>query len=670
MRTSIRRWALVVVGLAFGCSDPAPAPVDASVSDAATDRTDAPSSDRTDAAPARAECNPLGYGEACMLPYPSAYYQGATLELPMAAMPVSSGALSNGGEPVPVNPAPWNRIDGFSPSSPILAYFPERIDPATLVPPDEIARSVTAMASTAIVDMETGERVVHFSEVDVSIRDGHPEDAQAVIIRPATRLKPGHRYAVAITNAAHTMAGRAPSISPGFRAILDGNTAGDARLARVAPRYTEIFAALARAGIQRTDLVLAWDFTTASERFLTGPVLSMRDTAMAMVGERGAGFTVSLVEENYNANILRRISGTFQVPRFLSDPTSDTGRIMRGADGAPVAMGMYNVNFVAMVPRSASTRGPLPLLLFGHGLFGSGAGELGLAADTQNYMQRFLNDQGFIAVATDWAGLSASDNLTAGLGLSDINYFPTIADRLQQALVNAMVLFRTSRAQFASHMAFAVDGRPALDTTRAYYYGISLGGIMGTSFLGYSPDCDRGVVNVAGGNWGMLLQRSSNFRAFEFAFGNYDNRIDRQLVLALAQSLFDTSDPINVAPHLLRDRLPGVPAKHVLYQYAVGDAQVNNLASESVLRSMDMPLLSPASRAAFGLRTVTDTQDSAVSVWDQHPMPLPPGTNSPAMSNSTHGGTRDIPALKEQIRRFLTPTGRVEQTCTGPCDPE
>ncbi len=664
MRTSIRRWALVVAGLSLGCSDPAPTPADA-----ASDRADASSTDRP-ATPTRAECNPLGYAEACMLPFPSAYYQGASLELPIAAMPISSGALSNAGEPVPINPAPWNRLDGFSPSSPLLAYFPERIDPSTLVRPDDIARSVTAAASTAIVDMETGERVVHFSEVDVSIRDGHPEDVQAVIIRPAARLKPGHRYAVAITNAAHTTAGRAPAISPGFRAILDGSTSGDARLARVAPRYEAIFAALARAGIQRSDLVLAWDFTTASERFLTAPVLAMRDAAMSMVGERGAGFTVSLVEENYNANILRRISGTFQVPRFLSDPASDTGRIVRGADGAPTAMGMYNVNFVAMVPRSAATRGPLPLLLFGHGLFGSGAGELGLAADTQNYMQRFLNDQGFIAVATDWAGLSSSDNLAAGLGLADLNYLPTITDRLQQALVNAMVLYRTSRAQFASHMAFAVEGRAALDASRAYYYGISLGGIMGTSFLGYSPDCDRGVVNVAGGNWGLLLQRSSNFAAFEFAFGNYDNRIDRQLVLALAQSLFDPSDPINVAPHLLRDRLAGVPAKHVLYQYAVGDAQVNNLASESVLRTMDIPMLSPAARSPFGIRAVTDAQDSAVSVWDQHPTPLPPGTNAPAMSNSTHGGARDIPALKEQIRRFLTPTGRVEQTCAGPCDPE
>lgn len=651
-----------------GCTDPAPTntPADASA-DAASDASPDASPDAPATLPSRAECNPLGYDRACLLPFPSAYYQGATLELPMAALPVSLGRLSNGNEPAPLNPAAWNRLDGFSPSAPLLAYFPERIDPRTLIPPADLARSVTAMGSTAIVDMTTGERVAHFSEVDATAGEGEP---QVVILRPALRLQPGRRYAVAITRAVRTTAGGTPTVSPGFRAVLDGAASTDMRLNRVAPRYQEIFAALGRAGIQRADLLLAWDFTTASERFLTGPVVAMRDRAMAMVGERGAGFTVSLVENDYNANILRRVTGTFQVPLFLTAADTETGQIARDPDGTPRVVRMQNVPFVAMIPRSATTRGPLPMLQFGHGLLGSGAGELGTASATGNYMQRFLNEQGFIAVATDWTGLSSADNATAGLAIADFNYLPTITDRLQQSLVNAMVLFRTARAQFAAHEAFAVGGRPALDATRAYYYGISLGGIMGTSLLGYSPDCDRGVVNVAGGNWGLLLQRSSNFRGFEFAFRDYTDRVDRQVLLSLAQSLFDPSDPINAAPHLLRDRLPGTPEKHVLYQYAVDDAQVNNLASDTVVRSMQIPLMLPSPRTPFGLPTTMGPADSALTIWDEHPTPAPPGTNEPSPNNSTHGSVRDLAALKTQITRFLQPTGRVEHTCDGPCDPQ
>jgi len=661
MRSSVSFTALVAL---LGCSDPAPRP---SPTDGGSDaHTDASPNDVHTALPSRMECNPLGYDRACLLPFPSAYYQGATLSLPMAALPVSLGRLSNGNKPSPLNPAAWNRVDGFSPSGALLAYFPERIDPRTLIPPGDLARSVTPMGSTAIVDMTTGERIAHFSEVDVTAAEGEP---QVVILRPALRLQPGRRYAVAITRAVRTTSGATPTISPGFRALLDGATPTDPRLARVAPRYPEIFAALERAGIQRSDLLLAWDFTTATERFLTGPVLAMRDRAMAMVGPRGAGFTVTRVEENFSERILRRITGTFQVPLFLTATDSDTGQLARDPDGTPRIVRMHDVPFVAMIPRSATTRGPLPLLQFGHGLLGSGAGELGGPMPV-SYMQRFLDEQGFIAVATDWTGLSASDNATAGLAVSDFNYLPTLTDRLQQALVNAMVLFRTARAQFATHAAFAVEGRSVLDATRAYYYGISLGGIMGTSFLGYSPDCDRGVVNVAGGNWGMLLQRSSNFRGFEFAFRDYPDRVDRQVLLSLAQTLFDPSDPINVAPHMLRDRLPGTPEKRILYQYAVDDAQVNNLASDTVVRSMQLPVMLPSTRVPFGLPTTMGPADSALTIWDERPMPAPPGTNEPAMPNSTHGSIRDLPALKRQIVRFLQPMGRVEHTCDGPCDPQ
>lgn len=658
----------LTLALAAGCSDPAPAS-DAAVDRAATDAsTDASTDGQSADAGPRSECNPLGAPEACLLPFPSAYYQGDTVQLPPAAMPVSLGRLSHGGTPAPLDPAPWNRLDGFSPTMPLLAYFAERIDPATLVPPTAIERSVTAMASTAIVDMETGERVAHFSEVDATVMPGEP---QVVILRPTQRLKPAHRYAVAITRAVRTMAGAMPTVPAGFQAILDNAPNRDPRLARVASRYTDIFAALGRAGIQRTDLLLAWDYSTASERYLTGPVVAMRDIAMTMVGERGAGVNVTLVEDNYNATILRRVTGTFQVPQFLTATDADDGRIARNPDGTPRVVRMNNVPFVAMIPRSAMTRGPLPLLQFGHGLLGSAAGELGTAAQPTNYMQRFLNDYGFIAVATDWTGLSSGDTTTAGLALSDFNYLPTLTDRLQQALVNAMVLFRTARGQFAGIDAFSVGGTRVLDTTRAYYYGISLGGIMGTSFLGYSPDCDRGVVNVAGGNWSMLLQRSSNFGGFEFAFRDYTDRVERQVLLSLSQTLFDTSDPINVAPHLFRDRLPGTPEKRVLYQYAVDDAAVHNLASDSVVRSMGtLPLMLPSARQPFGIPTTMMPADSALSIWDEHPMPRPPGTNQPAMVNNTHGSIRDLMALKEQIRRFLAPMGRVEHTCDGPCDPQ
>ena len=269
-----------------------------------------------------------------------------------------------------------------------------------------------------------------------------------------------------------------------------------------------------------------------------------------------------------------------------------------------------------------------------------------------------------------WTGLSFADITTAIHALSDFNYLPAITDQLQQSLVNAMVLFRTGRAQFGDHAAFQVAGRSAFDPTRAYYYGISLGGIMGTSVMGYSTDLTRGVLNVPGGNWGLLLQRSSNFALYSLAFNDYADTAEQQVLFNLAQSLFDTADSINVAPHLLSDRLPGVPEKHLLFQEAVNDASVNNLTTELLARVGNIPVLLPSPRTPFGLTTTMGPADSALTVWDEHPMPAPPGTNQPAQNNPTHGTVRALPALIRQITTFRTPTGQVTHTCDGPCDPQ
>lgn len=661
MRTSLRAVVLVALGSLVGCSDPAPVtPADSGVP---ADRGAV-----TDAATVRMECNPLGFPEACLLPFPSAYYQAdnGQLALPPAAMPVSTGRTSNGSDPVALNPAPWNRLDGFSPSGALSIYFPERVDPASLVPHTELARSLTPAASTALVDMTSGQRVLHFAEVDATAREGRP---QVLIIRPMVRLIPGHRYAVAVTTAVRAVGGGALTVPPGFAAVRAGNTAGDPRLARVAPRYAEIFAALDRAGVQRDSLALAWDYTTASERWLTGPVVGMRDAALTMVGERGMGFTVTQVEEDFNVNILRRITGTIRVPSFING-VADEARLNRGADGAPQFVRVVDVPFVAMVPRSAMTRGPMPLIQFGHGLLGSAVGELGGPMDTNNYVQRFINEQGFVVIATNWTGLSFPDITSAIHALSDFNYIPAITDQLQQALVNAMVLYRTGRAQFGEHAAFQVSGRATFDPARAYYYGISLGGIMGTSFMGYSPDCARGVLNVPGGNWGLLLQRSSNFALYSLAFNDYESPAEQQVLINLAQSFFDASDPVNVTSHLLADRLPGVPEKSVLFQEAVNDAAVNNLATEMVLRGANVPLLVPSPRTPYGFTTTMGPAPSALTIWDESAAPAPPGTNQPAMNNPTHGTARTIDALKRQIVTFLAPAGQVTHTCDGPCDPQ
>ena len=50
------------------------------------------------------------------------------------------------------------------------------------------------------------------------------------------------------------------------------------------PHMDAIFNTLQGAGVNRSDLYLAWDFTVASEQSLTGPMLHLRDDAFAKLG--------------------------------------------------------------------------------------------------------------------------------------------------------------------------------------------------------------------------------------------------------------------------------------------------------------------------------------------------------------------------------------------------
>ncbi|MDP3278512.1 MAG: hypothetical protein Q8Q09_25200 [Deltaproteobacteria bacterium] len=654
---------------------------DADASDAQSDaslRADVPSDEPdADASAATASvglaCNPLGFSPTCAFPFPSTYYlaedrataTGVRVAIPEGALPAS--LATSGSEGITFDPRELNRRDGFSPAGPFVLWFPERIDPATLVAASALDRSVLPQATTALVDMTTGERVPHFAEIDTL---ASARQRQTLVIRPMRRLAPGRRYAVAISRGVRAVGGGFLSVPPGFRAILDGSSASDPRLSRIASGYPAIFAALQRAGITRAELTLAFDVVTASERYLTDDVVRMRQQALDRVGPEGMGFSVTSIDEDFSSQILRRIRGTVRVPLFLTNGGGAGARLTRDADDHPVSSAFADVPFVAMIPRSAATAsGPLPLVLFGHGLFGAAEEAMGGPEGTA-YIQRIANEQGYVLVATNWTGLSMADISLALDALSDLNRLPLVTERLQQALINAMVLFRTARGQFGRDRAFQVQNRSSIDPARAYYYGISLGGIMGTSFLAHDPDCERGVVNVAGSTWSLLFQRNHGWTSFRVPIAmGYPTPDAQQLMLAIAQSFFDTTDPIHAAAHMFVDRLPGVPERKILYQITLGDSQVTNLGAFAAARTMALPLLTPSPAAPYGIEPRMGPLDSALAIWDEHPMSPPGDTNETPRPNMTHDTLRDRPTVREQIRRFLRPDGRVEHTCDGPCDP-
>jgi hypothetical protein len=627
-----------------------------------------------------AGCSPLRPRGACMMPYPNAIWldQDASTKTGyrVAFTPdlLSPSNLTG----APFDPTEYDRADGFSPATPILAYFEEKIDVHSLVGPDDPSKSLDPSAATVIVDMDGNALVPHFSELDLTASQDF--DRQAIMIRPTQRLRPNRRYAVAITTSIKTTAGGVPSSPPLFASIADNHPPeGDEKAARQAARMPAILASLKAAGIERSRLVVAWDFVTGSDEYLTSHVLKMRDLTLAAVGDEGLGFTIAKVEENpaSQPDLLRIVTGTFKTPQFLT--SVDTKRpetaLVRDASGQPMATGTYDAPFTLIVPKSALTKPPLALVLTGHGLLGRNTDVIELAANARA--------SGYVMFATDWIGLSALENPitpggngAAGEALTDINRVGYITDRLQQALVNAMVLGRTVRGKMAKDPILTSTGQPGgtpiADTGRYYYYGISLGGIMGGALMAYYPDIARGALNVPAGFWSLMFQRSSDWSIFELLLAGADHDfLDQQLFLAMIQMRFDFADPCTVAAHLLGDPLPGVPKKQILLQMSRGDTQVPNLATYAMARTEGIPLLAPSAVGdVFGLPQTSGPLPNALSVWDTHHLPYPPLTNAtPPGNNGAHEAVHPLAAAQAQVDHFFS-AGEVINTCDGACDPE
>src|SRR5262249_31909480 len=142
------------------------------------------------------------------------------------------------------------------------------------------------------------------------------EATRTVIIRPGIALEEGARYIVALRNMKD---GSGAIIQPNadFLAYRDNTPAADAIREARRPHMEDIFTTLAAAGVARDDLYLAWDFTVASERSTTERLLHIRDDAFTRLGSAAPAFVVSNVTDNVDSNIFRRVTGTFQVERYV-----------------------------------------------------------------------------------------------------------------------------------------------------------------------------------------------------------------------------------------------------------------------------------------------------------------------------------------------------------------
>ncbi|TJY64722.1 hypothetical protein E4T66_00280 [Sinimarinibacterium sp. CAU 1509] len=636
-------------------------------------------------------CDPIN-PEYCMFPWPNDHFTvaddasdtGRRLNLQLASMP--RNVLLK-----PLIPDEWNRNDGFSPGQLILARIPG-VDLATTgaVPITDIADSYRADQPIVVIDADTLQRQLIWSELDANIThttlcdlpdpvavaadlvgaaplgtllttvadtcnalglpdNPLPDPGPALMIRPARNFQEGHRYIVALRRLKDAD-GNLIEASPAFRIFRDNHVSDIAAIDDRRAHMEALFATLSKAGIERADLNLAWDFTVASTRNNSARALQMRDVAFDQLGAAAPTYSVDAVTDftpDENANIAREVSGSVAVPLFLNQPNGAAGsRLYYGLEvlgGNPDALpqvnpisGTMQADYTCRIPRAAydstdvataTAAVPARPALYGHGLLGSrdevGAGNVGDMGQEHN----------FVFCSVDWIGMSSGDTVNVLTILLDMSNFPSLADRAQQGFLNFMFLGRAMihADGFCSNAAFRVGDSCVIDRQQLYYDGNSQGGIMGGALVALSPDVRAGVLGVPGMNYSTLLRRSVDFDTYAaFMYSAYPASLDQSFVLSMIQMLWDRAEANGYVQHLRADDpLPNTPSKRVLLHPAFGDHQVSMWTAEVAARTIGAKIHCPAvvggsspqrgEKVLAGAHPQVEAEPEAVNIHRRHP---------------------------------------------------
>lgn len=143
-------------------------------------------------------------------------------------------------------------------------------------------------------------------------------------------------------------------------------------------------------------------------------------------------------------------------------------------------------------------------------------------------------------------GAPGPDGVIDGSGTYFINLQSLITsrDNLREAVSNLLTLSKT-----VTTLDLNGDGVADTDPNRVYYFGHSLGGIVGGTLLGVNSSIRAAVLANPGGGVGRLLDASKSFgpviSAGLSAAGLKEGSDDYETFLRFAQTLVDSGDPVN-----------------------------------------------------------------------------------------------------------------------------
>jgi pimeloyl-ACP methyl ester carboxylesterase len=326
----------------------------------------------------------------------------------------------------------------------------------------------------------------------------------------------------------------------------------------------------------------------------------------------------------------RMTFGSYSSPQFLVGgmviPNTPTG-----AD-VPLPATSARIYFHAYLPTGPTPARGFPVVIVGHGY---GGGRFRTAASIAST----LASAGFASIAIDAVGHGYGPQTTLLIKTKNgaVNELPAAGrgvdfdgngildpgegcylyagsqviigrDCWRQTALDTMQLVRAIQAG----IDLTGVGRPELDGNRIFYVGHSMGAAVGTILNAVEPGIQAAALNAGGGTtmdlgrWGgnplaiailglrkpVLLNLPGPDYDMDWPLRDQPAKIIKVPGAVAIQEFAEriewntmSGDPLAYAPHLRTAPLANVPAKHILYQFGLGDRQALNPYETNEIRA-------------------------------------------------------------------------------------
>ena len=448
-----------------------------------------------------------------------------------------------------------NALSGFGSQGGYLLRFS-----APVVGPPQGANATVDDAGWQlwVVDGESATRVPF--ETDIF------EDNTTFILYPLQPLPLGAQAVLAVTTAAEDAEGGCIAPAEATRDLLTGR----GTRAEHSARYID---ALGAVGLTPSEISALTVFRTHND---IGPSIdAAREIAGLDVGWDDFGDCVPFEEGMVECTA--RIT--------LRDYRNADGYISEG-----VTQQTWQAPLTVWLPEERS--GPLPAVIFGHGLNGDrdqgrDAARRLVDGPRAVFALDALEHGDHPSVPADSALESAFrflgldlDNLSLDAFAARGNFEQTALDRLQ--LLRAIL----------TNPDIDGDGTDDIDPDAVAYFGVSLGAIMAPQFLALQSDVDAAVLSVGGARLLTVATGSSLLADFDgliaLVVGSRE-LFDR--LVPIAQHVVDPADSGVWAPLVMHRRLDDATPPSVLAQVALSDEVVPPLSGRALGRALDVPIV-------------------------------------------------------------------------------